>query len=391
MRHAKVMRLLLLGIAGAAIAAAGPASAAYVGTVIVSGLNSPHGLAFGPDGALYIAEAGYLADDSPSVVIDGGTYRYNTTGSITRYEGGTSTRVVTGLPSLYTPRNDVIGAQDVVFDASGNGYVVVGLGSPPAVRDALGPEGQGLGTVYRFDNCGTTTPVADPAGLEAVQNPDGGLLDSNPFHMASVGNNLLITDAGGNSLLFLDEGGTLSVHAVFPQRDIGGPGPSDSVPTGVVVGPDGNYYVAELTGFPFTEGEARIYRVTPTGEVTVAFDGFTTIVDLAFDDLGNLYVLQLDSNGLAVEGGVGSIIRVGTDGGRQTVFSDLFFPSGLKIGPDGALYVINMSILAGGGQVLRIVEVPEPAAIAILGLGLGGIALARRRRSAPAAAADDQA
>lgn len=381
MRTVKVARLLMLGIAGAAIVAASPASAGYVAKVIVDGLNSPHGLTFGPDGALYIAEAGYMSDSSTAVMVDDALYRYDTTGSITRYSGGTATRIVTGLAALNTPRGDIIGAQDVAFDAAGNGYVVVGLGSPPGIRGTLGGAAAGLGQVYRFDNSGTVVSVADPATFENTFNPDGGLLDSNPFHMAPVGDGMLITDAGGNSLLRMEPDGTLSVVAVFPARDIGGGFDSDSVPTGVVVGPDGNYYVAELTGAPFTPGEARIYRVTAAGEVTVAYDGFSSIVDLTFDDLGNLYVLQLDDNGLIVPGTAGSLIRVGTDGGREVIFSDLFFPSAVKYGPDGALYVINMSVLTGGGQVLRIYEVPEPMTVALLGLGIGAVTLARRRRS----------
>jgi hypothetical protein len=39
--------------------------------------------------------------------------------------------------------------------------------------------------------------------------------------------------------------------------------PAEAVPTAVAVGPDGAYYVSELTGFPFSKGAARIWRVAP--------------------------------------------------------------------------------------------------------------------------------
>jgi ribosomal protein S14 len=55
-----------------------------------------------------------------------------------------------------------------------------------------------------------------------------------------------------------------------------------AVPTSVVVGPDRQYYVSQLTGFP-SHLAAPVYRVNPrTGAVTVVASGFTNIMDLAF-------------------------------------------------------------------------------------------------------------
>jgi hypothetical protein len=75
----------------------------------------------------------------------------------------------------------------------------------------------------------------------------------------------------------------------------------------VVRGPDGALYVSELTGFPFPLGGARIYRVAPGSAPTVYATGFTNVIDLEFDSAGNLYVLEIDRNGLAMPEVVGRL------------------------------------------------------------------------------------
>lgn len=190
-----------------------------------------------------------------------------------------------------------------------------------------------------------------------------------------------MTDAGGNSLLNIAADGTISVITFFPGRDIGGGFPSDAVPTGLAVGPDGAYYVGELTGFPFTPGAAQIYRVLANGTTSVFATGFTQITDLAFGSDGSLYVLEFDANGLLVPSDAGALIRIAPDGTRTTIFSSaLVGATGLAIGTDGAFYVSNFGSTAGTGEVLRIAAVPEPGTYALVLAGLiivGGIA--RRR------------
>jgi hypothetical protein len=81
-----------------------------------------------------------------------------------------------------------------------------------------------------------------------------------------------------------------------------GPGgkqmPMQSVPTSIARGPDGAYYLGELTGFPFPQGAARIYRVEPGRAPTVYAKGFTNVIDLAFGREGSLYVLEIVKDGL---------------------------------------------------------------------------------------------
>jgi sugar lactone lactonase YvrE len=161
-----------------------------------------------------------------------------------------------------------------------------------------------------------------------------------------------------------------------------GPPVYQSVPTSITIGPDGAYYISQLTGFPFPPGGANVYRVDPsTLAITEAFTGFTNIIDLTFDDAGMLYVLQVSSNGLASPMGPGSGLLLQIDpttGDRQTIASDgLVFPGAVVAGPDGALYVTNHSNAPTGGQVLRVSAVPEPTAVVLLGCGLIAIGCGR--------------
>jgi hypothetical protein len=65
------------------------------------------------------------------------------------------------------------------------------------------------------------------------------------------------------------------------------------VPTSVAVGPDGNFYIGNLSTIPYLEGKAVILRVTPQGQVSIAATGLTTVLGVAFDRQGRLYSMRL--------------------------------------------------------------------------------------------------
>ena len=91
--------------------------------------------------------------------------------------------------------------------------------------------------------------------------------------------------------------------------------PAEPVATSVAVGPDGAFYVGELKGFPAPLGESRVWSIDPgarnarcgeSPKCTVALDGFTSIIDLAFGPDGRLNVAQLDdASWFALEAGQG--------------------------------------------------------------------------------------
>jgi hypothetical protein len=351
-------KLLMLGAAVAALAIPAGASASTI-TQVMHGLDNAKGLAFGPEGALYVAEAGRggpasgLCWTSPRP--DLGLRCYGATGAISRYWHGTQERIVTGLPSLENPAfaGPAAGPQHISFQGRGGMYVTIGFGGDPSARDAFFP-GIGFSQLLKITPSGVVRSVADIGAYEAANNPDGLQVDTNAYAVLALPGHQLVTDAGGNSLLDVRADGSISTVTTFPKV-LGGFGPADAVPTEVVLGPDGAYYVSNLSGVPFTPGSARVWRVLPDGSKTIYADGLTQVTDLAFGPDGSLYVLQ---HGAApFFGGPGSIVRIAPGGARTTVDTQgrLNHPAGLVVGPDGALYVANFSTAPDVGEVLKIV------------------------------------
>jgi hypothetical protein len=277
---------------------------------------------------------------------------------VSRLWKGEQARILSGLPSAYGPTTtDITGPHDIGFQGRGNGFVIFGWGADPALRASLGSEGEKLGALHRFNPGGKLELVADVASLETAQNPAGGRFDSNPFGVLAEPGRQFVTDAGGNSLVQV-VGGQVSLVATFAPipapPGAAGPPVSEPVPTRVNRGPDGALYVSTLTGVPFRPGTAAIYRVMPGAAPQVYAGSFSFVTDFTWAHDGSLYVLQFASApGL---GGPGMVIRVApNNGARSTVIATLASPTGITVGPDGALYVSNKGRTPGAGEVLRIV------------------------------------
>ncbi|WP_342372338.1 ScyD/ScyE family protein [Propioniciclava soli] len=339
-------------------------------TVVASGLNSPRHLSFARNGDLYIAESGAPSADAGACADhpEFGEVCLAHTSSITLLDRtGRQSRPVTGLPAIVNADGEATGASDVV--ALGTTLTVaMGLGGTPELRSLLGSDADLLGTVVEVKTRGgrqRTSVLADLARYEADRDPDAAGADSNPVDVVRDGSHILTVDAGGNSVLRLT-GPRRGVRefAVFDQPvlmdppPIPGPPPgwptpfpAQSVPTAVAQGPDGAWYVSELTGFPFQPGKATIWRIARDGSRTAYATGLTTVTDLAWDR-GTLYAVQISDAGL-LSGVQGSLVRVDRSGAHQTVVGDLFAPYGVAI-RRGQAYVTTGSVAPGAGQVIQV-------------------------------------
>lgn len=363
---ATIRTLFIVGLAaiGIIIGSSRPALA-QAPLVLASGLDNPRGLAFGPDGLLYVVEAGRGGTSTMCLPSPTGPEPrcYGPTGSVTRISApGVQTRVLTGLPSLaVADGSEADGPHDVAF-GFGSAWITVGSGGDPALLAPLAQANILFGHLYRVSLSGEIAPLVDVAAYETANNPDGGPIDSNLFALEVLSTRGVVTDAGANALLAIDPQGTISTLAVFPDRLVPGPGgvdvPMQAVPTSIAEGPDGSLYVGELTGFPFPVDGARVYRVPAEGGTPeVVAVGFTNIIDIAIGEDGSAYVLEHDIDGLLQPGTVGRLTKIGPFGFRTELAAGLLdTPGKIAIGSDNAIYVTTHSSTAGAGEVLRIAQ-----------------------------------
>jgi hypothetical protein len=81
------------------------------------------------------------------------------------------------------------------------------------------------------------------------------------------------------------------------------------VPTAIAY--DGtNFFVSNLDTFPIKDGSSKIMKITPSGTLTTAYIGFTTVLGLAFDNKGRLYVLENTTGNPFPTPGTGRVVRI---------------------------------------------------------------------------------
>jgi len=291
-------------------------AAALTPTVVLDKLDIPRGITFSPDGALYVVEAGNLSVNGPCAPTMRGQSCFSGTGGVTRLQGGTRTRIASGLPSHADPATaEISGPQDIAFAGRDNAYVTLGLGGDPVFRSGLGSGAAAMGSIIRLSLSGEWRVIADIVALEEARNPAGGAVDSNPFGLLAEPSQLLVADAGGNSLISVDASRTADVVTTFPSTPAPPPfNVSEAVPTEVERGPDGALYVSTLTGAPFEYDTAPIFF-----------------------------------------GGPGRLTLVRRDGTRVVLSRTLTSPTSVAVGPDGAVYVSNFGNRASVGLVRTLV------------------------------------
>jgi hypothetical protein len=337
--------------------------------VVARGLDNPRHLTFSPTGDLYVVEAGKGGPREGSGANcaehpELGVFCLGFTGAVTKVRDDGDVRVLTKLPSIINGEGEVLGPSDIAFTGGQKFVLSIGLGGSADFRAAFGDDGAQLGTLVSGKlKQGGWSLFADVLANEAAANPDGTDIDSNPVGLVRQGEGYLLADAGGNAVVRASHKGTFTTIAVLPPGSALAPPflglppgtqiPTDAVPTSVVQGPDGAYYISQLTGFPFEKGDANIWRVVPGQDPTVYASGLTNLTDLAFAPDGTLYAVEIATEGL-LAGPIGSLVKI-TPGAsvHETVAGGLSSPYGVAL-RGGAAYVTTCAVCIGDGEVIRV-------------------------------------
>lgn len=382
----KTMKLISMSVCAAAAAVGlvsvlAAADATVTPSVYATGLEAPRGLRFGPDGELYVAEAGTggtnattakMCQQVPGPV---GPYTGGLTGRISKVaRNHIVTTVASRFPSTMDAQGDLIGVADVAF-LNGYLYAIVAGGGCSHGNPA---HSTGVALVNR--NTGQWAMVADigaylkthPAKYESAGDfePDGTL------YSLIAANGLLYTVEPNHGQVF-----SVSQAGVIQQVIDISASQGHIVPTSIAE-LNGDFYVGNLNLFPINPQWSRVQIISRSNDgadanaapgfvndqegyhIVDSKAGFTTVVAVDFGPDGLLYVLELSDAAGYPTGGAGKVVRVTHAGAIEDVVTNLVVPTGMTFGPDGALYISNFGAIpsgaapVGSGQILRAAVTP---------------------------------
>ncbi len=356
-------------VSNLAAQARGEAPAIDVG-VLASGLNDPRGLAFGPDGRLYVAEAGAGGSTLSTVGLCDqvqfpvGPFVGGNSARVVRIEANGSVSVVAGgLPSAEAGAaigGDKQGASSVTFVGNHLLALISGAGCSHAHAEANNG-------IFKVEDAGVFRLTDLSAWLLANPGAKGAEVPRNPDYEPDGTWYSMIFDQGrlyavepNHGLLVSVRPSDGSVHLVNDLFATFG----DHTYTTLAVD-RGDLYIGTLGQIALVPGvlppvpdfdrsfEAGIYRLSRNGTATLFASGLHAVLGLAFDARHRLYVLQ---SPIFVPG-TGSLVRLDSGGNAETILSGLVFPSGLTRGPDGAFYISECGYhcAPGDGRILRVV------------------------------------
>ncbi|MEX2554898.1 MAG: ScyD/ScyE family protein [Actinomycetota bacterium] len=339
--------------------------------IVVDGVDNPRSLAFDGNGDLYIAAAGAGGTDA-CTTNDQGLFCSGLTGAVLKVAAADIREasltpaipmpVVSGLISMAYPGGSIAHGLHGIAAKDGQTFVVfigpelIGTaGSETCCQASVQGELREaalaqLGNLMTVSN-GTLVKIADVDHFEYTENPVSNP-ESNPYAVAiDHDGSFVIADAAGNTIVRAQPDGSVSLVAALDDIISGPEGQSiQTVPTGIAIGPDGNYYVSLLAGFH--PGFARIVRITPQGVVKTLADGLSMLTSIAMAPGGTLYATEYSN---------GDLVRVRPDPETPGAYlpaevilrGQFVTPTAVTVGPDGWVYVSDAGTFPGSYPVIN--------------------------------------
>jgi len=342
-----------------------PGAAGPTVTTYATGLTNPRGLAFGPDGNLYVAEAGVGGGQTPADIDPGcpvnvniySPYTAGYSGRVTRVlADGTTETVADNLPSMTDAYGGSYGPTDVAF-VGDTLYVLIEMGG---CSHALPDD---LPAILRVNPDGSTTNVANLNAWHAA-NPPNYIKDEDPastdqepggvFHsMIAQGKYLYVVETNRAFLLRVNpaNGTVEKLYDMSVDNREHNP---------IVMARRGNEFHVGTFGEDGGPAELAVFDKYFAG-YSLPFESLNPIVGLAWrgNKLFGVEIFPLDAAWLP-ESRANLVAFDPKTGERTEVLTGFAsYPNGLVTGPDGALYTSNQGVsfspTGGDGAVLRIV------------------------------------
>ncbi len=298
-------------------------------TTFASGLEGPMGIETDKKGNLWVALPGTAHNDGKIVVIKPNGQKYD--------------GIINLASRIHEQSGELEGPAHLLFD---NGMLYI------------------LSANYLYKaNVSNFTPGQPAIDASTLEKEDIGAFginypfvnnfhDSHPYNLAKgLDGDIYIADAGANAIIHRKSAGNYSVLAEvpsIPNPTPVGPPMIQSVPTGLLF--DGhNFLVTTLLGFPFPAGQALVYKISMTGEVSVYQNGFTSLVDIAAGNWAGHMVLQYATFGpMGFMPHSGALISANGNS-MQQLAGALNMPVGITQANEHTWYITSM----GDGTVLK--------------------------------------
>ena len=241
-------------------------------TTLASGLENPMGLGTDRQGNIWVTTTGTGVDDAKVIVIKPNGEKYD---------------AIINLSSFINKLSgELHGAAHLLLD-KGILYVLSGNYLYKANVTNFKPGDTPLDAA--------TIPFEDIGAFVLSYDFINDAEDTHPYNLTKgPGGDLFIADAGANAILHRTSPGVYSVLAEIPgytNPTPVGPPVVQSVPTSLLY--DGHQFlVTTLTGFPFLDGQATVFKVSKSGAVSVHQQGFTTLMDIAEGGYSGRLVMQ---------------------------------------------------------------------------------------------------